>query len=85
LDRAEHALGPARPVPHDIAAGVDDTHFAVRPNDAVFHVIAHSGGAPFRRCPGRDRPIFEVNQCLHLGKPHWMFPRQQAKDAVSFV
>ena len=62
LDRAEHAAGPARLVPHHIALTVDETHLAVGPDHSVLHVVARATTQRLRHGLDHDLPIFRVDQ-----------------------
>src|SRR5262249_32296203 len=85
LHRAEHAAGPTRLVPHDIALTVDDAHLAVGPNYAVLHIVAPATPQRLRHCLAHDLPIFGVDQFRQLSEGEDLGLRLQPKDAIGFV
>src|SRR4051812_44793388 len=64
LDGAEHPAGPIRLVLCHIALAVDDAHLAIRPNDAVLHVVALAAGECFRDRGHDPWPVFGMNELL---------------------
>ena len=68
LHRAEHAAGPARLVPNDIALTMDEAHLAVGPDHSVLHIVARATPKRLRHCFDNDLLIFGVNQFRQLGQ-----------------
>src|SRR5215475_13271609 len=68
LHRAEHAAGPTRLVPHNIALTVNETHLAVGPDYAVLHIVALATPQRLRHCLDHYLPILGVDQSRQLGE-----------------
>jgi hypothetical protein len=64
---AEHSARPARLVSHHVALTMDQSHFAVGPNDSVLDIVAPATPKRLRHCFDHDLSIFGVNQVPQLG------------------